>query len=263
MKVSKKNVIPSIPCRVGSLIIGIIQEVKMKHNLFLGEKQRDALKAQSKECNHITKNINQASPLPWDWKSKSKYQIPGDCGGYTGVGVAPLNIGSFCPVLSPLTMLFIWEIWWGLYPEGLRGVTCQDDGGQMTLWIVLQTGKGSKISRLPWWIWEFTRIPWWICLLCRRSWFDSWMRKIPWRRDRLPTPVFLGFPDGSDSKESACSAGDLDSIPGFGRSPGGGHGNPPQYFCLDSPHERRSLVGYGPWGRKESHMTEWLSTGQH
>jgi len=56
--------------------------------------------------------------------------------------------------------------------------------------------------------------------------FDSWVRKIPWRRDRLPTPVFLGFPGGSDSKESACNARDLGLIPGLGRSPGRGHGNP-------------------------------------
>ena len=41
--------------------------------------------------------------------------------------------------------------------------------------------------------------------------------KIPWRRDRLRTPVFLGFPSGSDGKESACNAGDLGSIPGLGR----------------------------------------------
>ena len=38
---------------------------------------------------------------------------------------------------------------------------------------------------------------------------DSWVRKICWRRDRLPTPVFLGFPGGSDGKESACNVGDL------------------------------------------------------
>ena len=43
--------------------------------------------------------------------------------------------------------------------------------------------------------------------------------KIPWRRDRLPTPVFLDFPRGSDSKESACNAGDMGSIRGLGRSP--------------------------------------------
>ena len=36
-----------------------------------------------------------------------------------------------------------------------------------------------------------------ICLQCRRPWFDSWVGKISWRRDRLPTPVFLGFPGGS------------------------------------------------------------------
>ena len=63
-------------------------------------------------------------------------------------------------------------------------------------------------------------------LQCRRPRFNSWVRKIPWRRDRLPTPVFLGFPNGSDGKESACNIGDLDLIPGLGRSPGGGHGNP-------------------------------------
>jgi len=48
--------------------------------------------------------------------------------------------------------------------------------------------------------------------------FDSWVRKIPWRRDRLPTPVFLGFLSGSDSKESACNVGDLGSILGLRRS---------------------------------------------
>jgi len=64
---------------------------------------------------------------------------------------------------------------------------------------------------------------------CRRPWFNSWVRKIPWRRDRLPTSVFLGFPGGSDSKEFACNAGNLSSIPRLGRSPGRGHGNPPVF----------------------------------
>ena len=41
-----------------------------------------------------------------------------------------------------------------------------------------------------------------------------------------------------DRKESACDAGDLDSIPGLGRSPGGGHGNPLQYSCLENPMDR-------------------------
>ena len=44
-----------------------------------------------------------------------------------------------------------------------------------------------------------------------------------------------GFPGGSDGKESACSAGDLGTIPGSGRSPGEGNGNPHQYSCLENP----------------------------
>ena len=71
---------------------------------------------------------------------------------------------------------------------------------------------------------------------------------------------FLGFPGGSVSKESTCNAGDLGSIPGLGRSPGGGHGNPLQCSCLDSAYEQRSSVGYNPWGRKESDTTKRLST---
>ena len=66
-------------------------------------------------------------------------------------------------------------------------------------------------------------------LQCRRLQFDSWVRKMPWRKDRLPTLVFLGFPFGSTGKESTCNAGDLGSIPGLGRSPGEGIGYTLQY----------------------------------
>ena len=54
----------------------------------------------------------------------------------------------------------------------------------------------------------------------------------------------LGFPGGSEGKASACNAGDLGSIPGLGRSPGGRHGNPLQYSYLENPHGQMSLVGY-------------------
>ena len=70
------------------------------------------------------------------------------------------------------------------------------------------------------------------------------------------------FPGGSDGKESACNAGDLDSIPGSGKSPGGEHGNPLQYSCLENPHGQRILTGYRAWGHKESDTTEQLSTAQ-
>ena len=64
-------------------------------------------------------------------------------------------------------------------------------------------------------------------------WFIFWVnldiRKICWRKERLPPPVFLGFPGGSDGKESTCNVGDLGSIPGLGRSRGEGKGYPLQY----------------------------------
>ena len=65
-----------------------------------------------------------------------------------------------------------------------------------------------------------------------------------------------GFSGGSDSKESACNVRDLGSIPGLGRFPGGGCGNPLQYSCLENLHGQRSLEGYSLWGFKESDTTE-------
>ena len=73
-----------------------------------------------------------------------------------------------------------------------------------------------------------------ICLQCRRPGFCSWVWKICWNRDGLPTPVFLGFSCGSAGKQSACSAEDLGSIPGLGRSPGEGKGYPLQYSGLEN-----------------------------
>ena len=61
-----------------------------------------------------------------------------------------------------------------------------------------------------------------------------WVRKFPWRRDKLPNPVFLGFLCGSAGKESTCNAGDLSSILGLGRSPGEGKGYPLQYSGLEN-----------------------------
>ena len=68
----------------------------------------------------------------------------------------------------------------------------------------------------------------------------------------------MGFPSGSDSKVSAYNTGDPGSIPGSGRSPGEGNGNPLQYCCLEKSHGLRSVVGYSPWGCKESDTTEPL-----
>ena len=60
-------------------------------------------------------------------------------------------------------------------------------------------------------------------------------------------------------KNLPTSAGDIrdaGSTPGLGRSPGEGHGNPLQYSCLENPTDKRSVVGYSPWGCAESDMTE-------
>ena len=89
---------------------------------------------------------------------------------------------------------------------------------------------------------------------CRRPWFNSWVGKIRWRRNRLSTPLFMGFPCGSAGKEPACNAGDLSLIPGLGRSPGEGKGLPTSVFWPGEFHGP-----YSPWGCKEADMTERLS----
>ena len=89
---------------------------------------------------------------------------------------------------------------------------------------LLVSGKGSFFSLTFYWsIVALQWLPWWLsgkesACQWRRRWFDSWVGKIPWRRKWHPTPVFL---------------------------PG-------------KPHGQRSLMGYSPWGGKESETTEWL-----
>ena len=63
------------------------------------------------------------------------------------------------------------------------------------------------------------------------------------------------FPGGSDGKASVYNAGDPGSIPGWGRVPGEGNGNPLQYSCLENPMDG---VAWCPWGHKESDMIERL-----
>ena len=120
---------------------------------------------------------------------------------------------------------------------------------------------------LLWWL-RWSRFH----LQCRRVEFNPWVRKIPWRRRWLPTPVFLpgefhgqrrledcspwackgsntteqlslhflSLPVGSDGKEYACNAGDPGAIPGLGRSPGEGDGYPLQYSCMENSMDRET-----------------------
>ena len=87
---------------------------------------------------------------------------------------------------------------------------------------------------------------------------QSLCQGVPLEKDRLPTPVFLGFPDGSDGKESPAmwktwfqSLGWEDSLEGQAWQ-----------HTPEKPHGQRSLVGYSPWGHKESDTTKQLSTIQ-
>ena len=56
--------------------------------------------------------------------------------------------------------------------------------------------------------------------------------------DCVTLHITMGFPGGSDGKESACNARDVGLIPGSGRSPGEGNGYPCQYFCQENPMDR-------------------------
>ena len=71
----------------------------------------------------------------------------------------------------------------------------------------------------------------------------------------------LGFPDSSVDKESTYNAGDKGLIPGLGRSPGGGNGNPFQYHGLGNPMDRKNTSKLQSMGSQESYMTdhEYLS----
>ena len=82
-------------------------------------------------------------------------------------------------------------------------------------------------------------------------------REDPLRRDRLPTPVFLDFPGGSDGKESARNAADLGLIPGLERSSGEGNSYPLQYSGQENSMGRRDWQAtYNSWDHKELDMTE-------
>ena len=72
---------------------------------------------------------------------------------------------------------------------------------------------------------------------------NFWSKKVNmWRKMCLiikqPNISLTSFPGGSDGKESACDTGDVGLIPGWGRSPGEGNGNPLQYSCLENPVDR-------------------------
>ena len=103
------------------------------------------------------------------------------------------------------------------------------------------------------------------------NWTTKQQQCIPWASLGTLTSKTCahGFPGGSDGKRSACNAGDQGSIPGSGRSPGEGNGNPLQYSCLENLMGRGALQAtiYGvaksqTWlsdSHRHTDMTEWLT----
>ena len=103
--------------------------------------------------------------------------------------------------------------------------------------------------RLPWWLrWQS------VCLQCRRPGFDPWVRKISWRREWQPTPVFLPTPTPSKKGGSTEHFGE-------------GDGNPLQYSCLENPMDRGAwcarVHGVAKSQTRLSNFTFFLSTPQH
>ena len=108
--------------------------------------------------------------------------------------------------------------------------------------------------------------PFWgdFCVWCKIGvqWHSFAWRNLVFRAPFFDEVIFsLGFHGGSNGTESACNSGDMGSISGLGRSPGEGNGYPFQYSW--KVHGQGSLADYSPRGRKESDMTERLSTAQH
>ena len=119
-----------------------------------------------------------------------------------------------------------------LYPF-LMSITCIQMNN-LSRWYIFKYLSGYLVhpSKFPWTslIAQLLKNP----PAMQRPWFSSWVGKTCWRRDRLPTPIFLGFPCGLAGNESTCSAGNLGLIPGLGRSPGEEKCYPLQYSGLEN-----------------------------
>ena len=92
---------------------------------------------------------------------------------------------------------------------------------------------------------------------CMEKWISHTHTYIPSLLDFLP---IYGGSEGKRIHLKSCNAGDLGSVPGLGRPPGGWRDNPLQSSCLENPQGQRSLGGYSPWGCKQPDTTKWLST---
>ena len=153
--------------------------------------------------------------------------------------------------VTPVCMSSLYSVGGGLVHQQLS-LQCQ---GQDILFSVSRVGITARKSKWLCMSWFMTGFGWtFLIAQLVRPLFDSWVGKIRWKGDRLPTPVFLGFPCGSAGKDSTCNTGDLGSIPGLGRSPAEGKSYPLQYSGLENSMDCLVLGVY-----KVSDMTERFS----
>ena len=96
-------------------------------------------------------------------------------------------------------------------------------------------------------------------LHCERILAHWATRKVPWGSFRNCLIHWSGHPWWLSSKESSCNAGDAGLIPGSGRCPGGGNGNPFQYSCLDNPVDREAWLATVHRVEKSWTWLKWLS----
>ena len=148
---------------------------------------------------------------------------------------------------SPTQWTWVWvdsrNWWWTARPGVLRFMGSQRVGHTERLNWTKFTNTWNECDYLV--VWTFFGIAFlW-------DWNENWPFPVLWTLLSFPNLLayccitfffkeifILGFPRGSDGKASTCNAGDLGSIPGSGRAPGEGNGNPLQHFCLENPMDR-------------------------
>ena len=154
------------------------------------------------------------------------------------------TLATWCEELTHLKRPWCWE--------GLGGGGEGDDRGwdgwmaSPTWWMWLWVDSGS------WWWTGRPGVLWFMGL--QRVWYD-WATKLNWTKlyvIQISPQFFKCWKKNNNTK-----------IPGLGRFPGGRHGNPSRYSCLENPHGQRSLVGYSRWDQKELDTTEQLSMCTH
>ena len=163
-----------------------------------------------------------------------------------------LNYGCKCEGLpSPKHLSVHWKDWWS-WNSSTLATWCKEltHWKRPWCWERLKSGEGDDRGWDGWmaspthWIWVGVNYGsgWWtgrpgvLQSMGSRRVRHDWAAVLSWSEDGCT----LGFPGGSDGKESACSAGEPGSIPGLGRSSGEGNGNSLQYSCLENSMDREA-----------------------